>query len=128
MRAGIETLKRLAAPGFYEALDRKGAHLETGIRQALAESGVAGQVPRVGSLLTLFFSGEPVRNYADARRSDTKKFAAFFQGMLRRGVLLAPSQFEAAFVSEAHTEEEVACTVAACREALVEVPAGAGSA
>jgi glutamate-1-semialdehyde 2,1-aminomutase len=118
MRAGIETLKRLSAPGFYESLDRKGAQLAAGATQALAESGVAGQVARVGSLLTLFFSGEPIRNYADARKSDTKQFAAFFQGMLKRGILLAPSQFEAAFVSAAHTEEDITCTAAACREAL----------
>jgi glutamate-1-semialdehyde 2,1-aminomutase len=119
MRAGIETLKRLSAPGFYEALDRKGAQLGAGIAKALAETGVAGQVARVGSLLTLFFTGDPVRNYADARKSDTKKFAAFFQGMLERGILLAPSQFEAAFVSAAHTEEDIARTAAACREVLV---------
>ena len=83
---------------------------------------------RVGSLLTLFFTGEPVRNYADARKSDTKRFAAFFQGMLRRGVLLAPSQFEAAFVSAAHTEEDIARTAAACRESVAALRAGMASA
>jgi len=60
-----------------------------------------------------------VRNYDDARKSDTKKFAAFFQGMLQRGILLAPSQFEAAFVSAAHTEDDIAGTAAACRESLM---------
>jgi glutamate-1-semialdehyde 2,1-aminomutase len=128
MRAGIETLKRLSAPSFHESLDHKGAQLATGITQALAATGIAAQVARVGSLLTLFFAGEPIRNYADARKSDTKKFAAFFQGMLRRGILLAPSQFEAAFVSAAHTEEDLARTASACREALAEVRAGAASA
>lgn len=128
MRAGIETLKRLSAPGFYESLDRKGAQLGEGTARALAESGVAGQVSRAGSLLTLFFTGEPVRNYEDARKSDTKKFATFFQGMLGRGVLLAPSQFEAAFVSSAHIEEDIARTVTACREALAEVRAEAAPA
>jgi glutamate-1-semialdehyde 2,1-aminomutase len=118
MRAGIETLKQLSAPGFYEALERKGAQLAEGIGRALAESGIAGQVARVGSLLTLFFTGEPVRDYAGARKCDTRRFAAFFQAMLRRGVLLAPSQFEALFVSAAHTGEDVARTAAACREAL----------
>ncbi len=118
MRAGIETLKRLAAPGFYEALDRKSAQLAAGITQALAENGIAGQVARAGSLLTLFFTADPVRNYADARKSDTRRFAAFFQGMLRRGVLLAPSQFEALFVSAAHSDEDIARTVAAGRESL----------
>jgi len=118
MRAGIETLKRLSTPGFYEALDRKGAQLAAGITQALAEQGIAGQVARVGSLLTLFFTGDAVRNYADAKRADTRRFAAFFQAMLRRGILLAPSQFEALFISSAHTEEDIARTVAACRESL----------
>jgi glutamate-1-semialdehyde 2,1-aminomutase len=121
MRAGIETLKRLSAPGFYESLDRKGAQLAAGITKALAETGVAGQVAHVGSLLTLFFTGDPVRNYSDARKSDTKKFAAFFQGMPQRGILLAPSQFEALFVSAAHTEENITGTAAACREALAEL-------
>ena len=128
MRAGIETLKRLSAPGLYESLDRKGAQLAEGIKKALAESGVAGQVARVGSLLTLFFTSEPIRNYADARKADTKKFAAFFQGMLKRGVLLAPSQFEAAFVSAAHAEEDIARTAAACRESVAALRAGMASA
>jgi glutamate-1-semialdehyde 2,1-aminomutase len=128
MRAGIETLKRLSTPGFYEALDRKGAQLADGIKAALSESGVAGQVARIGSLLTLFLTAEPVRNYTDARKSDTRKFAAFFQGMLQRGVLLAPSQFEAAFVSVAHTEEDIARTAAACRESVAALRAGTASA
>jgi glutamate-1-semialdehyde 2,1-aminomutase len=128
MRAGIETLKRLAAPGFYEALDRKGAQMADGIAKALAASGVAGQVPRVGSLMTLFFNGGAIRNYDDARKSDTKRYAAFFRAMLERGVLLAPSQFEAAFVSAAHTDEDIARTAAVCREALVEVRAEASAA
>jgi len=76
---------------------------------------------RIGSLLTLFFSGEPIRNYDDARKSDTKRFAAFFRAMLKRGVLLAPSQFEAAFISAAHTESELSLTAAACLEALNEM-------
>jgi len=123
MRAGIETLKRLSAPGFYESLERKGAQLAAGITQALADNGITGHVARVGSLLTLFFAADPVRNYADARKSDTRPFAAFFQAMLRRGILLAPSQFEALFISAAHTEEDIARTAAACRESL----AGVGS-
>jgi glutamate-1-semialdehyde 2,1-aminomutase len=118
MRAGIETLKRLSTQGLYDALDRKGAQLAAGIHQALAEHGITGQVARLGSLLTLFFTGEPVRDYADARKSDTRQFAKFFQGMLQRGILLAPSQFEALFVSAAHSDEDIARTVAACRESL----------
>ena len=83
MRAGIETLRRLAAPGFYDALERKSGRLADGIRGALAAAKIPGRVERAGSLLTLFFSGDPVRNYEDAKRSDTRRFAAFFHQMLR---------------------------------------------
>jgi glutamate-1-semialdehyde 2,1-aminomutase len=119
MRAGLETLKRLAVPGFYEALERRGKHLGDGISKALEESGVPGGVERVGSLLTLFFTAEPVRDYAAASRSDTHRFALFFHEMLQRGVLLAPSQFEALFVSAAHTEEDLARTISAARTGLL---------
>jgi glutamate-1-semialdehyde 2,1-aminomutase len=121
MRAGIETLKRLCAYGFYGDLDRKGAQMAAGIERALKECGIAGRVPRIGSLMTLFFSGEAIRNYDDARKADTKRFAAFFRGMLNRGVLLAPSQFEAAFISAAHTESDISLTAAACLESLKEM-------
>jgi glutamate-1-semialdehyde 2,1-aminomutase len=120
MRAGIETLKRLATPGFYDVLDRNGAQLAAGMQQALSDSGIAGQVARVSSLLTLFFTDKPVRNYAGAQQADTRRFAAFFQAMLRRGILLPPSQFEALFVSAAHSDDDIARTATACRESLVE--------
>ncbi|HUE09590.1 MAG TPA: glutamate-1-semialdehyde 2,1-aminomutase [Steroidobacteraceae bacterium] len=118
MRAGIETLRRLAVPGFYDALERKSGRLAEGLREAFAAAKISGRVERVGSLMTLFFSGEPVRNYDDAKRSDTRRFAAFFHQMLQRGVFLAPSQFEALFVSAAHADEDLDRTVAACRESL----------
>jgi glutamate-1-semialdehyde 2,1-aminomutase len=121
MRAGIETLKRLAAPSFYDSLERKSKMLGDMTRQALSETGVAGQVARVGSLLTLFFTSNPVGNYAAAKTSDTRRFAGFFREMLRRGFLLAPSQFEALFVSAAHTEDDIRRTAAACRESLAAV-------
>jgi glutamate-1-semialdehyde 2,1-aminomutase len=127
MRAGIETLQRLEAPGFYDALDRKGAHLAEGIRNALAAGGIAGQVARVGSLLTLFFAAGPVSDYESARQSDTRRFAQFFQEMLSRGFLLAPSQFEALFISAAHTDDDLARTIAACRESLSAVAASSTS-
>src|ERR1700674_336514 len=98
MRAGIETLRKLAVPGFYDDLERKGARLAEGLGRALADAGVPGRVERAGSLLTLFFAAEPVRNYADAKRSDTRRFAGFFHQMLQRGVFLPPSQFEALFI------------------------------
>jgi glutamate-1-semialdehyde 2,1-aminomutase len=118
MRAGIETLEELGSPGFYEALDTKAARLAAGIREGVAEAGVAGTVNRAGSLLTLFFTAPRVADYAAAKRSDTARFARFFQAMLDRGFLLPPSQFEALFVSAAHTAEDIENTVRAVRESL----------
>jgi glutamate-1-semialdehyde 2,1-aminomutase len=118
MRAGIETVRRLAAPGVYESLEEKSSRLADGIRGALASAEIAGQVERVGSLLTLFFCAEQVRNYTDAKRSDTARFAAFFHQMLKRGIFQAPSQFEAIFVSAAHRESDLDRTIAACGDSL----------
>jgi glutamate-1-semialdehyde 2,1-aminomutase len=118
MRAGIATLKQLARPGLYEGIHEQSHRLVEGLRGALAESGIAGQINATGSLATLFFTAQPVRNYCDAKRSDTKRYARFFREMLDRGVFLAPSQFEAAFISAAHTTEDVARTIASARESL----------
>jgi glutamate-1-semialdehyde 2,1-aminomutase len=130
MRAGLETLKLLAAPGFYEELNRKAGRLVAGLREALRPSGLAGQVNAAGSLLTLFFSQEPVKDYNGVKHSDTRRFATFFSEMLERGVFLPPSQFEALFVSAAHTEADIERTVAACRESLdaVQTRSAAGQA
>jgi len=119
MSAGIATLDLLAAPGFYESLDARAKRLGDGITTALRETGVPATAARVGSLLTLFFSAEPVRNYADAKKCETRRFAAFFRAMLERGIFLAPSQFEALFVSAAHSDADIERTIAACRESLV---------
>jgi glutamate-1-semialdehyde 2,1-aminomutase len=118
MRAGIATLKQLTRPGLYEGIHEQSRRLVEGLREALAESGIAGQVNAAGSLATLFFTAQLVRNYSDAKRSDTKRYARFFREMLDRGVFLAPSQFEAAFVSAAHTSENVTRTIAAARYSL----------
>jgi glutamate-1-semialdehyde 2,1-aminomutase len=118
MRAGLATLELLAKPGFYEALGRKAERLVKGMREALAASGVAGQINAVGSLATLFFADGEVTGYAGAKKSDTKRYAAFFQQMLARGVFLAPAQFEAMFVSAAHSEADLDRTLAAIRESL----------
>jgi glutamate-1-semialdehyde 2,1-aminomutase len=130
MRAGLETLKLLAAPGFYEELNRKAGRLVAGLREALRPSGLAGQVNAAGSLLTLFFSQEPVKDYNGVKHSDTRRFATFFSEMLERGVFLPPSQFEALFVSAAHTEADIERTVAACRDSLdaVQTRSAAGQA
>ncbi len=125
MRAGIATLKQLMHAEVYERINEQAHRLTTGLCQALAESGIAGRVNAVGSLATLFFSSEPVRNYADAKRSDTKRYARFFREMLDRGVFLAPSQFEAAFVSAAHSTEDITRTIAAARDSLQAIAADA---
>jgi len=118
MRAGLASLPKLSASGFYETLNRKALRLADGLRSALRNSGLPGQVNIAGSLLTLFFSAEPVRDYAGAKKSDTARFAAFFNNMLDRGVFLPPSQFEALFVSAAHSDEDIDRTVSAARESL----------
>lgn len=123
MRAGIATLALLEAPGFYASLSEKAARLADGLRAALRESDAPGQINSAGSLLTLFFAAEPVRDYSGAKKSDTGHFAAFFREMLARGVFLPPSQFEALFVSAAHTEDDISRTLAAARESLRAVSA-----
>ncbi|HOQ27878.1 MAG TPA: glutamate-1-semialdehyde 2,1-aminomutase [Armatimonadota bacterium] len=119
--AGLETLRALQRPGFYEELEQKGEELQAGLEAAAARAGVPATVNRVGSMMTTFFTEGPVRDYAAARRSDTARYAAFFRAMLARGIYLAPSQFEAAFLSEAHTSGDISATVAAAVEALREV-------
>jgi glutamate-1-semialdehyde 2,1-aminomutase len=119
MRAGIETLKQIAAPDFYARLEEHAQRLVAGLRRALQESGVDAQLNAAGSLATLFFTGHPVRNYGDARASDASLYARFFREMLARGIFLAPSQFEAMFLSAAHTVSDIDCTIAAAREALL---------
>jgi glutamate-1-semialdehyde 2,1-aminomutase len=118
MSAGIATLDLLAAPGFYESLEARSKRLGDGITTVLRESGAAATTARVGSLLTIFFSREPVRDYAGAKKCDTSRFAAFFRAMLERGVFLAPSQFEALFVSAAHSDADIDGTIAAFRQSL----------
>ncbi len=118
MRAGLATLPMLEARGFYPAVDAKAAQLAEGLRAALTETGVSGQVNLTGSLLTMFFTGTPVHDYVGAKRSDTARFAAFFGEMLSHGILLPPSQFEALFVSAAHTDDDIGRTIAAARASL----------
>ena len=118
MRAGIATLGEMNAPDFYQTLDEKAARLATGLRDALREFGAPGQVNSVGSLLTVFFARDGVHDYASAKLSDTKRFAAFFREMLSRGILLPPSQYEALFVSAAHTTDDIDRTIVAASESL----------
>jgi len=118
MRAGLASLGLLNTTPFYDDLRKKADRLTNGLREALKECGVAGQVNAAGSLGTLFFAGDSIRNYGDAQKANTSRFAAFFREMLSRGVFFAPSQFEALFVSAAHSVEDIDCTLAAARESL----------
>jgi glutamate-1-semialdehyde 2,1-aminomutase len=118
MRAGLAMLPKLRPAGFYEDLNRKTARLGDGLRAALRSVGLPGVVNVAGSLLTMFFTAGPVRNYSDAKKSDTKRFGEFFQQMLSRGIFLPPSQYEALFVSAAHTEADIDATIGAARESL----------
>ncbi len=121
MRAGIETLKILEEPGAYEKLESSSAALESELATAAERAGAAVNINRVGSMMTVFFTRENVTNYATAAASDTGKYAAYFRGMLSRGIFLAPSQFEAAFVSLAHGEPELRATIEAAEEVLKEI-------
>ena len=106
MAAGLAQLEILStAPEIYENLERKGAALQAGLEQSL--SGVPVQVNRVGSLLTVFFTDQPVTLYSQARGSDRKRFSRWYNGLLAQGIYAAPSQFEAMFLCDAHTDEDI---------------------
>ena len=118
MSAGIATLKELAKPGVYAKIDAMAKKLVAGLRSALSDTGVAAQVNSIGSLSTIFFTTKAVSNYTDAKKADTKMYAKYFREMLNRNIFLAPSQFEAAFVSAAHTDGDIERTISAAREAF----------
>ena len=118
MEAGLAMLEELQKPGVYEHLEMLGARLESGLNEAIASTGAAACVNRVGSLATLFFTPGPVRDWESAAASDTAAFARYFAHMTAQGLLIAPSQFEALFLSTAHTEDEVDRLTAAAKEAL----------
>ncbi len=115
--AGLATLE-LLDDMVYDRLEYLGSSLERGLRKALEDRNVPGCVQRVGSMLTLFFHPGPVRDWSDAAKADTKRFAKWHGGLLSRGVYWPPSQFEAAFLSSAHTEADIEATVKAAWESL----------
>jgi glutamate-1-semialdehyde 2,1-aminomutase len=106
--AGLAVLRRLRDPGVYEQLERTGARLEAAL------SG-CGRVQRVGAMLTLFQTDRPVRDFDDAQTCDTERYGALFRHLLQNGIYVAPSQFEALFVSLAHGDEEIDRTIAQVR-------------
>lgn len=121
MAAGIATLKELRKPGQYDEIERKSALLGAGLAQAIQQSGVPAQLARIGCMFTIFFTTNSVQNYADAKTSDTQRFARFFWSMLNQGIYLPPSQFEACFVSLAFDDTMLEETIKAARVALDEV-------
>ena len=124
MAAGLATLALLRDERPYDRLEALTARLAEGLERAAADARFPRVVQRVGSMITLFFNPDTVHNYEDAKRSDTALFARFFWEMLARGIYLPCSQFEAAFVSTAHTEADIDRTIAAASEALQAIAAG----
>jgi len=121
MAAGLAVLEELAAGTAYAKLEELGAALESGMKEAATSAGVPVQFNRIGSMFCGYFTEQPVHNLADAMKSDRARFARYFHGMLKRGIYLAPSQFEAGFLSTAHTMEDIEKTVAAARETFGEL-------
>jgi len=118
LAAGIATLQQLQVPGFYEALDKKSEMLLNGLKKAAQKAGIPINANRVGSMMGVFFTDKVVNNFLDAKTSDLTLFSAYYNGMLEKGVYLAPSQFEALFVSAAHETAHINATIAAAEEVL----------
>ena len=116
MTAGIETLNVLRQGDVFAELERKAARLEEGIADAASRAGMPVRILRVGSLLTAFFTAEPVTDYESAKSADTERFGEFFRRLLERGIYWPPSQFEAAFVSLAHSDEDIEATIEAIKQ------------
>ncbi|CBA15295.1 glutamate-1-semialdehyde 2,1-aminomutase [Xanthomonas albilineans] len=124
MAAGLALLELIQAPGFHQRLESATAALCAGLEQAAAAAGVAVTTNQVGGMFGLFFTSEKVETYAQATACDTAAFNRFFHAMLARGVFLAPSAYEAGFLSSAHDDAVLAATLQAAREAFAEVAAG----
>jgi glutamate-1-semialdehyde 2,1-aminomutase len=120
MAAGIAALEELSDGQAYAKLEELGAALESGMKAAAKAAAIAVQFNRIGSMFCGYFTGEPVHNLADAMKSDRARFAKYFHAMLKRGIYLAPSQFEAGFISTAHTMGDIEKTVSAARESFAE--------
>jgi glutamate-1-semialdehyde 2,1-aminomutase len=119
--AGLKTLEILRRPGTYDRLNSLSEKLTAGLGAEAKRAGVALAINRVASMFTLFFTAGPVVDYASARKAETSAFAGFFRAMLEQGVYFPPSQFEAAFVSAAHSEDDVQKTIAAAAKAFAKV-------
>lgn len=124
MTAGLITLRRLRDESIYERLERASAKLCAGLSAAARDSGIETVTNRVGSMWTTFFTSEPVQDWESASKASRQLYGRFFHAMLNEGVYLAPSQFEAAFVSAAHTDEVIEGTIEAARRAFLTTLAG----
>lgn len=124
MTAGITTLQALKAPGIWDQLEATGQKLMTGLGAAAEEAGVKISHSRVGTMFGMFFTDQPVINWSTAKRSDTQMFGRFFQAMLENGVYIAPSQFEAGFLSTAHGNPEIEATIQAAARAFHQAKSG----
>lgn len=124
MAAGIATLTELKKSGVYETLAEKARVLMDGFQTAADNSGIPLKSTAVGSMAGFFFNSDDVNNFDDARTCDLNTFAKFYQQMLSRGIYLAPSQFEACFVSAAHTDDDIAQTIQAANDSMAELQAG----
>jgi glutamate-1-semialdehyde 2,1-aminomutase len=116
MAAGIATLEQIQKDGFYEALDAKAEHLLSGLEQAAVKADIPVQAKRVGSMLGFFFNDKNVQNFDDAKTCDLNRFSAFYNGMRQNGIYIAPSQFEALFISSAHETEHIETTIKAAEK------------
>lgn len=121
MAAGIATISQLKQPGFYEELDKKTEKLCNGLKQAADNAGIKVTVDHVGSMMGLFFTGNDVNNFDDAKTCDLDLFSAYYRAMLDKGIYLAPSQFEAGFVSSAHSEDDIDATIKAAESVMGEI-------
>ena len=118
MAAGLAALEELSAGNAYARLEEAGAALEAGMKEAARSAKIPVQFNRIGSMFCGYFTDQPVQNLADALRSDRARFAKYFHAMLEEGIYVAPSQFEAGFLSLAHTPADIEKTVSAARKAL----------
>jgi glutamate-1-semialdehyde 2,1-aminomutase len=123
MAAGITTLQMLGIMGepAYQRLEIAAIYLEDGLRRAAEDAEVPVYMSRAGSTLTMFFTDRAVTDFESAKRADTTRFAAYMRAMLNRGIFLAPSQFEAMFVSMVHTDAEIEATIEAAATSLADV-------
>lgn len=118
MAAGLATLKILSRSGFYQDLEQKAAELHLGLKEAAEQAGGEVTINAVGSMLTVFFTGEKVVDYQTAKSSDTQRYARFFKSLLEQGIYFPPSQFETVFISQAHSKGDLERTIKAAKQAF----------